>query len=108
MFQRRPRKRVESVGQHLYDSEEIGRSIERDQALIVRTRRQREEIATDRDRFELTRDKIYLGVELISASVVLVSALSLCLVGHFFWGLTLLGGGGGGLGWLLRKRGGGS
>lgn len=84
--------------------EQVARSIERDQAFSVRTRRQREQTALERDRFELTRDKIIFGSELIGAVIALIVLVVLLAFNPELLPITLLSGGGlGGMGILLRK-----
>jgi hypothetical protein len=86
--------------------EQVRRSIERDQALCIRAQREREKIAVERDRFELTRDRVYLGVELVLLVIVLLVAAGLWLTAHETAALYLLGSGGigGGVGLLVRRR----
>ena len=84
------RKFTQDPPQELETPEQIQRSIERDRALIFKTRREREEIATDRVRFELNREKMLVGIAmaaLIALAVVLILNPQLIPV-------TLLGSGG--------------
>src|SRR3954463_2714147 len=69
-------------------SEDCRLSVERDQALMVRAKRRREEIAADRDCFDLTREKIIFGFEaiitaprLLAFLVLLVANPALLLLG---------------------------
>jgi hypothetical protein len=74
--------------------EQVRRSEERDQALARRAQREREEIAVDRARFELTRDKIVFGLEMVVATLVVVAGLVAALRDPGTLPLLLLGGGG--------------
>lgn len=102
-----PHKRSVQVeaSPQLETSEQIRLSVERDQALSVRARREREQTAVERDRFELTRDRVYLAVELTLLGIVLAVAAVLWLTAHEKAALCLLGSGGiGELGLLVRRR----
>lgn len=86
--------------------EQVARSIERDQALIVQARRERDQIATDRDRFELSRDKIVFGFEFAGTLMILIALLAVVVTDPKFLPISLLSGSGvGGIGLLLRRRG---
>lgn len=70
----RKAKEVEEPAR-LASPEECQRSEERDRALVSRARRRREEVAANRARFELTRDKIVFGFQLVSAAIALSAAV---------------------------------
>jgi hypothetical protein len=79
--------------------EQIRRSLQRDHALGVRARRiqeesraRAEELAVDRARFALTREKVYFGLEIFF--LVLIVAL-LWLYGNTVLALLVLAGGAG-------------
>jgi Na+/H+-translocating membrane pyrophosphatase len=100
----------------LETSEQIQLSLKVDHALGVRARRQQDEhnaraaeIANDRARFELTRDKFYFCFEAVVIAVLLVIAVLTWKAGQGGLSLAVLGGsaGFGGLVTLLHKRGGG-
>lgn len=81
------------VRPQLETPEQIARSIERDQALSIQARRRREQTAAERDQFELTRDRIYLGVELVVIVLLLVIAVASLIAGqHGIAGVALGGG----------------
>lgn len=85
--------------------EQISLSVERDQALRVQAQRERDEIAVERDRFELDRDKVVFGFELIGAVLALIVLAALSVFNPELLPITLLSGGSlGGVGILLRKR----
>lgn len=73
--------------------EQISRSVERDEALIIQARCKREQIFADRDRFELVRDKIYLVVELAATTILLIIALASFIAGESKLAFSALGGG---------------
>jgi len=102
-----PRKKTiaTSAGARLGSPQEVGRSIERDQALTAQARREREQIAAERDRFELTRDKALFALEALATVALLVSLAVLALANPSLLPALLLGGGGaGGIGLLLGRR----
>jgi len=85
--------------------DQVRRSEERDEALSRRAERRRKEIAVERDRFELTRDKIVFCFELVAAAVLLVVLISQATSDPGLLRLLLLGGGGlGGVATLVRRR----
>jgi hypothetical protein len=73
--------------------EQVARSIERDRALSIRARREREQTSSERDRFELTRDKIVFGLQAGLAIVVLAAALIILVINPELIPVTVLGGG---------------
>jgi uncharacterized membrane protein len=85
--------------------EECHRSEERDQALTSRAKRLREEVAADRDRFELTRDKIVFGLELALALAMLLVAVIVIALNPELAPFVLLGGSGiGGVTAAVKRR----
>jgi hypothetical protein len=91
--------------------EQVQRSMESDLALNIRAQRRQEEsaaasrqVAADRDHFELTRDKIIFGFQLVGAVATLIVALILVIVNPDLVRAALAGAGLGGLGVLLRRR----
>ncbi|HSS42606.1 MAG TPA: hypothetical protein VLK37_08685 [Solirubrobacterales bacterium] len=90
---------------HLETPEEVKRSEEFDQALVSRARRRQEEVAADRARFELNRDRTIFGFELVLvALVVAVGAVALAK-GSELMPLVMLGGGGvGGVAAIVKRR----
>ncbi len=103
----RKKRRVQRYGSvpSLDASEQIQFSIRREQALIVRAKREREQVAVERDHFELTKDKIAFGFELLLAVIAVVAVLIVLVANPDLIPGSLLGGGilGGGIG-LLRSR----
>jgi len=92
----RPAKKsnqVEDLPLQLETPEQIRLSVERDQALSIRAQRQREQTAVERDRFELSRDKIYLAVELVVIALLLVIAAISSIAGQREIAGVALGGG---------------
>jgi hypothetical protein len=90
----------------LASQEDVEASLERDRALTSRALRQREEIVNARQRFELRREKIYLGLELIVLAIAVLLAVVLWVRGKEAVSLVFLGGGAsfGGLAALLHHR----
>ena len=79
--------------------EQVRRSLQRDYALAVRAHRiqeesraRTEEVAVERARFALVREKVYFGLEIFF--VVLIAAL-LCIYGNTLVALLVLAGGAG-------------
>jgi hypothetical protein len=66
---------------------------------------QREEVAVDRDRFELTRDQIIFRIELALAVTILLAAVIVIVLNPELAPFVLLGGGGiGGVATVLKRR----
>lgn len=65
---------------------------------------QREEVAVDRDRFELTRDKVVFGFELALAVAMLLAAAVVIALNPELAPFVLLGGGGIGGAATHRRR----
>lgn len=78
----------------LQTPDEVRQAEERDQALTSQARRRREEVAAERARFELTRDKIVFGVELGLAAIVITVTLILSVLNPHMLPAVLLSGGG--------------
>jgi hypothetical protein len=90
-----PRKKSDQEATPLLETpDQIRLSIERDQALITRAQRERNEIAVARDRFKLGCDKIIFGFQLSLAITALVAALIILIINPELVPVTLLGGGG--------------
>lgn len=74
--------------------DQVRQSEEQDQALACRAKREQQEVAVERDRFELKRDKIIFAFELLLAAIVVIAML-VALASDPGLLLTLLLGGGG-------------
>lgn len=102
-----PRRKSRKVdpAPRLETPEQVRSSEALDQALTTRAKRQQEEAAAERARFELTRDKIVFGFELTLA-VLMATALVITLaLDPGLIPLALLGGSGvGGLVAVARRR----
>jgi hypothetical protein len=83
--------------------EECFRAEERDEALTRRAKRREAEALADRARFELTRDKIVFGIELIVSLTVLVATAGVLALNPELVPMALLGGGIGGVA-VFRTR----
>jgi hypothetical protein len=78
-------------------------SVERDLALAIRAARQREEVSVERDRFELTRDRVTFAFELALVLATLLVAVVVIARNPELAPVFLLGGGGIG-GALMRRQ----
>jgi hypothetical protein len=89
---RRKSKQVD-IPPRLETPDQVRRSEERDRALARRAWRKREEVSAERARFELARDRIVFGLQLILAAIgFLAVAVALVRDPDPMW-LTLIGGG---------------
>jgi hypothetical protein len=79
--------------------EDCRRAEERDQALTVRAKRREAEAAAERARFELMRDKVTFGVELVVALITFIAAAVVLAFNPELIPVALLSGGG--MGWLV-------
>jgi hypothetical protein len=84
--------------------EDVEASLELDRALISRALREREEIANARQQFELQREKVYLWLELVVISILVLLAVLLWIRGSGTLSLFLLGGGASFGGLTARRR----
>lgn len=85
--------------------EECRRAEERDQALTKRAKRREAEAAADRARFELSRDKVIFGIELVVAPVMLVVTVLFMAFNPELIPVTLVSGGGiGGLLAFFKRK----
>lgn len=84
--------------------EDCRRAEERDKALTRRAKRREAEASADRTRFELTRDKIIFGIELVVSLTVLIAAAVVLSLNPELIPLALLSGGGIGGVAVFRKR----
>lgn len=84
--------------------EECRRAEERDRALTKRAKRREAEAVADRARFELTRDKVVFGFELVVAGIVLIAAVRGMAFNPELIPVALLSGGGVGGSVALLKR----
>ena len=85
--------------------EQVKRSEERDQALSGRARRELEEVVADRARFELSRDRIVFGFELILVAVAVAVGTVALVRDPELMPLVLLSGGGiGGVAAMVRRK----
>lgn len=75
----------------------------RDQVLTSRAKRKQEEVAAERARFELIRDRIVFGFQLALAVVITVAGMTVLALNPELIPMALLGGGGV-WGLLLRRR----
>lgn len=88
----------------LETSEDCRLSEERDQALMIRAKRRREEAAADRSCFDLTREKIIFGFEVTLTAASLMAFLVLLVVNPALLPLGLSGSSGCGSLLLLLRR----
>jgi len=84
--------------------EECRRSEERDKALTRRAKRREAEAVADRTRFELTRDRIVFGIELVVSLALLMAAAVFLALNSELIPVTLLSSGGIGGVAVFRKR----
>lgn len=77
---------------------------ERDKALTRRAKRREAEAIADRARFELARDKVVFGIELIVSLTVLVAAAVVLALNPELIPVAFLSGGGIGGVAVFRKR----
>jgi uncharacterized membrane protein len=85
--------------------EECQRSEARSRARWHEIQLQREEVAADRDRFELARDKIVFSFELALAVIMVLAAVIVIALSPELAPFVLLGGGGiGGVATVLKRR----
>lgn len=82
--------------------EQVRRSLQRDYALGIRARRiqeenraRGEEVAADRARFDLVREEVTFGLEVLVVVAILLIAVFLYIDGNTVLALLVLGGGAG-------------
>lgn len=90
--QQKKSKEAEAPPQ-LETREQVQHSLDRDRALGIRALRRQEETKARRADFELTRDKLYLVVELITILILLIVSVASFLTGRSELALGTLGGG---------------
>jgi uncharacterized membrane protein len=102
-----PHKKSKQVDRppRLETPEKCQRSEERSRARWQEIQVQREEVAADRDRFELARDKIVFGLELALVVVMLLVAVIVIALNPALAPVVLLGGSGvGGVTAVFKRR----
>lgn len=102
--QARKKSRQSDPALSLQTPDQVRQAEERDRALTRRARRRREEVAAERARFELTRDKIVFGFELVLTAIVVAVTLVLSALNSSLVPAVLLSGGGVGCFATLTRR----